>query len=43
MLPEEALVHGPTWVRGRGSSYHGAEPVILVMALEEEPVTCMSE
>lgn len=40
MLPplEEALVHPPTWVRGLGPSYHGSEPVTLVMALEEEPV-----
>jgi hypothetical protein len=39
MLPplEEALVHPPTWVRGLGPSYHGSEPVTLVMALEEEP------
>jgi hypothetical protein len=35
--PGEALVHGPTWVRGQGPSYHDAEPVSLVMALEEEP------
>jgi hypothetical protein len=37
--PEEALVHPPTWVRGVGSSYHGSDPVTLVMALEEEPAS----
>ncbi|MGH9294761.1 MAG: hypothetical protein ACRD0B_05470 [Acidimicrobiales bacterium] len=39
MLPprEEALNFSPTWVRGRGTSYHDAEAVTLVMALEEEP------
>ena len=35
--PEECYVHSPTWVRGRGSSYFDAEPVSLVMALEEAP------
>jgi len=35
--PDEALICSPTWVRGRGSSYHDAEPVTLVMALEGEP------
>jgi hypothetical protein len=33
--PEEALIFSPTWVRGRGTNYHGAEPVTLVTALEE--------
>lgn len=35
--PDEVLIHTPTWVRGRGTSYHGTEPVSLVMAMEGEP------
>src|ERR1041385_3285505 len=35
--PSECCVHPPTWVRGRGLSYFDAEPVSLVMALEESP------
>jgi hypothetical protein len=37
--PEEVLVHPPTWVRGVGRSFQGADPVTLVMALENEPAS----
>lgn len=41
MLPpqEDALEYPPTWVRGRSTSYHGSDPVTLVMALEGEPAS----
>jgi hypothetical protein len=35
--PDEVLICAPTWVRGRGPKYHDADPVTLVMALEQEP------